>query len=160
MLLTIPLLAMVILWWAPGNRFPSEVLDALAQDSNAIFYSVDNTSFDALSQGLSLSEAPEEEFRGYRILGKVSLDSTDERKSLCGALVKATFQGWDAAACFDPRHGFRVMDSRGTFEVLLCFECGLAQVFYPDGTKKKVYLAAKPDFFNQILTSHGVAVAP
>ena len=111
MLLTIPLLAMVILWWAPVNRFPSEVLDALKQDSHAIFYSVDNTSSDAPSQGPPLSESPEAEFRGYRILGKVSLDSADERKSLRGALVSATFQGWDAAACFDPRHGFRVMDS-------------------------------------------------
>ncbi len=160
MLMALPLLAMVVRWWAPINRFPSEVLDALEQDSNTIFYSMNNSSSGRPTQGPPAAEVADDKFRGYGILGKVVLASADERKSLRRGLVSATFNGWDSAACFDPRHGFRVTGSSGTFEVVLCLECGLAHVYYPDGKLKYVYLGAKLEALNQILTNHGVAVAP
>ena len=30
------------------------------------------------------------------------------------------------ASCFNPRHAIRATDNTGTYDVLLCFECGRA----------------------------------
>jgi hypothetical protein len=140
--------AWTMLHFTPWNRFPEGALEALRQDPGAIFYSLEPGSGDK-----------PEGFQGYEIVGQITLNDASDRNEIVERLAAATIGAWDAgAACFDPRHGFRAHGPGGTTDFLLCFECGKAVVYFPDGSSEWIGMTGKGDFFNDYLKGHNVAL--
>ncbi len=102
-----------------------------------------------------LEESPEE-FRDYRVLGKMNVDGAE-----CEGLIKAVYQAISASdgstgGCFEPRHGIRINSAVGDYEMLICFHCRQLIVYTPDGSHEMVRIADSPNLFNQTLTAANV----
>ncbi len=66
----------------------------------------------------------EQVFHGFTILGKAEVTTEDDK----AALLKAFAQGvresdGRVAACFNPRHGLRLVVGSSTNDFTICFEC-------------------------------------
>jgi hypothetical protein len=132
--------------YTPLNRFSSASLRALRSDSEAVFYSIEPWPEENLKQG----------FRGHQIVGQYRLAAQSDRDAIADMISGATHGAWDAAACFDPRHAFRARGSDGIYDFLLCFQCGEAVVYRPDGKTDSIFITGKADFLNDFLRSHAV----
>lgn len=143
----VPLFLFTWCRFTPLNRFPGEAIAALLNDPNAIFYSIEPESF---------SEDATTGFRGYPIAGQTLLSTAGERKLIVQELTCATRGAWDRAACFDPRHAFRASSTEGTFDILVCFQCGMAYVYFPDGRLELVLITGSPDKLNAFLKDRHV----
>jgi len=139
--------------YTPHNRFPSAALEALTADKNAVIYSLRPMG----PSNLKDNDRPGF-FRGHEIIGQTQVSSSEDRALFAGELARSTQGRWDAAACFDPRHAFRASGPSGTFDFLLCYQCGRALVIGPDGRVKQILMGGKPDALNQYLTRHGIAL--
>ena len=67
-------------------------------------------------------------FHGYVLLGSAEVASVKDKTSLIRNLARSieiTQAGWPAvkAACFEPRHGLRIITDSGTNDLLICFSC-------------------------------------
>lgn len=135
--------------YTPLNRFPADALAALRSDPEAVFYSVDPSPEidDQTSR-----------FHGYPIVGQIRLASSSDRAAIVDRMAVATHGAWDRAACFDPRHAFRALGAKGVFDFLLCFQCGQAQVYHPDGRSEMILITGSPDFFDDYLKAHEVSL--
>jgi len=140
--------------YTPLNRFPKELLTALQQDSEAIFYSLDPHPW--LS---SASHSDSTSFQGNAVFGQTRLDNAEDRSAMAALLEAATHGAWDYSACFYPRHGFRIHSPSGVYDLVLCFECGKAAVHAPDGRIKYVKIAGKPDFLNAYLRARSIPLS-
>jgi hypothetical protein len=141
----------VVAWqflFTPSNRFPSEALEALEKDPHAVIYLIDPESGENT-----------EGFHGYAVMGHTVVSEPAARSRLASDIASATRGAWDAAACFEPRHAFRATGPAGTYDFLLCFSCGRALVFHPDGSKQEIRIQGKADALNQYLVSHGIRLA-
>lgn len=134
--------------FTPLNRFSSASLRALRSDPEATFFSIEPWPGDDQMQG----------FRGYQIVGQYRLAMQGDRDAIANMIASATHGAWDRAACFDPRHAFRARGSDGIYDFLLCFECGQAIVYRPDGQSESVLITGRPDFLNDYLRAHSVAL--
>lgn len=151
-LTVVGVVVVLLLGWChytPNNRFPAAALNAVAHDPKGIFYSLAPRDYATGEQGIG-------EFRGVTVLGQTTLTDRADREAIVDAIAAASRGAWDHAACFDPRHGFRAVSAEGTYDFLLCFACGGAQVFLPDGSTKWVLIQGDVDFFNRYLSEHGV----
>ena len=135
------------------NHFPSVTLNAILIDSGVIFYSIDPSEGRTATPGVAL-------FHDWPILGQTVLSSQD-RKALTDSLRRVARGAsiLDEAACFNPRHGITATDSIGTYDVLVCFECGQAVIYFSDGRTKKIPIHGSPDVLNQLLTAAHVPLA-
>lgn len=70
------------------------------------------------------SEDANEDLHGYRILGRAQLASASDRNHLL-ALIEKGIEDSDGtvAACFNPRHGIRIVKGGVVTELVICFEC-------------------------------------
>lgn len=135
--------------YTPLNRFPSDALSALRSDPEAVFYSIDPwPETDDQTSG----------FHGHQIVGQIRLASSSDRDAFVDRITAATQGALDHAACFDPRHAFRAHGASGVFDFLLCFQCGRAEVYHPDGRSEMILITGGPDFFNDYLKAHGVSL--
>jgi len=140
---------LIVLGWChytPLNRFSSASLAALRSDSEAVFYSIEPWPDDDPMKG----------FHGHEIVGQKRVDDTDIRESFADFIATSTHGAWDRAACFDPRHAFRARGSDGVYDFLLCFQCGQAVVYSPDGRREWVLIVGKPDLLNDYLRQHSI----
>lgn len=154
-LITIGVAAALLLglwYFNPWNRFPTAALDALANDSGAVFYSIEPESqFE--------DNEDKETFHGYVVLGKTILADRADRDAMVHAIATAAYGAWDEFACFNPRHGFRATTAEGTYDFLLCFACGAAYTYLPDGSRHKVLILGTGDSFNRLLSKNGIQLA-
>ena len=134
--------------FTPLNRFSAASLRALRSDPEAVFYSIEPWSEANGQQG----------FRGHHIVGQHRLAVQGEREAIAGWIAAAARGAWDRAACFNPRHGFRARGPEGTYDFLLCFECGQAVVHGPEGRSELVLITGRPDFLDGYLRAHSVAL--
>jgi hypothetical protein len=134
--------------FTPLNRFSSASLRALRSDPDAVFYSIEPWPSENEQQG----------FRGHMIVGQHRLAIESDRDAVADMIASATHGAWDSAACFDPRHAFRARGSDGIYDFLLCFECGQAIVYRPDGKSESVLITGRADFLNDYLRAHSVAL--
>ena len=75
-------------------------------------------------------------FHGFSILGKAEIKPADDP----AALLKTFAQGireddGQAAFCFNPRHGLRMVVGSATNDFVICFECGSVHAYgFANGT--------------------------
>src|SRR5262249_15617824 len=73
-------------------------------------------------------------FHGYAMLAEGQAETAEHRKEIASFLGKTLhWNEFRKAACFNPRHGVRVVSGRQAVDFLLCFECYRVDVF--DGEK-------------------------
>ena len=149
---TILIAALIAGFFGLFNHFPSAAIKAIANDSGLIFYSIDPSERPTTIPHAAL-------FHEWPILGQTVLNRSQDRETVTDSLRRAARGAWDMAACFNPRHGIRATDSTGTYDVLLCFECGQAAIYYPDGQTKWIPIHGSSDTLNQLLTAAHVPIA-
>lgn len=154
LIIAVVLVVMQLGWccYTPNNRFPSSALNAVANDPEGIFYSLEPRDYTTGERGIGT-------FNEFVVLGKTTLADPADRDAVVHAIAAATYGAWNHAACFEPRHGFRATSAEGTYDFLLCFACGHAYVHLPDGGKEKVLIQGTGDFFNRYLSEHGIPLA-
>ena len=70
------------------------------------------------------------EFHGYEILTDFRLEPKEQHNRATAFLGSAFhWNMFRKAACFNPRHGVRIVSGNRTLDFLVCFECNTVQVF-------------------------------
>ena len=79
-------------------------------------------------------------FRRWSVLGSTSVKNQETREKLITDFKAgiAEHRG-RAAACFNPRHGVRVVHEGSTHEFVICFECFQVR-WYIDGVETRGFL--------------------
>ena len=131
------------------NSFPADALAALRGDPDAVFYSIDPMP----GQG-----DPTTGFRGHKIVGEIRLTNPADREAIADRIAASAHGAWERAGCFDPRHAFHARGTSGAYDFLVCFQCGQADVYHPNGRTETIRITGSPDFFNEFLTAHGVSL--
>ena len=156
-IITVPILIVAgLVAWGLGyfNQFPGDPLAAISSDSQAVLYSIDPR------EGRPTASPGVEAFHDWPILGQTVLSGAKERQMVIANLRRAARGAWDSASCFNPRHAIRATNATGTYDVLLCFECGRAAIFLPNGETRWIPIHGSPEVLNQILTAARVPLRP
>jgi len=102
-----------------------------------------------------------ERLLNYLVLGKIEIKDPAKRKSIMAAFKQAIREPAEPTKCFDPRHGLKVVDEKGTTEIVICFHCFqyISTGAHPsDGYE---IISAKPqELLNSILKEAGIEVLP
>jgi hypothetical protein len=102
---------------------------------------------DASKQGTKV------DFHGYEIVRRVRVGKAEQRRELAAFLGKALSASYfSRAACFNPRHGLRVLGGQRTVDLVICFECNRIKVYERDMLQGTVtVLAQKHEEVEQVL---------
>jgi hypothetical protein len=98
-------------------------------------------------------QAPEQTFHGYEILRRARADRAEQREEVAALLGKSLH--WSEllrAACFNPRHGLRLVHQKRTVDLVICFECHYIKIYEGDELASSVsVLVREHKIFEQIL---------
>lgn len=110
------------------DRLAVGVIRALRDPESFEILALDPVPIDTRAKG-ARAVPPEREFHGFEILGHAPLNAPAVRSELV-ALVLRGVQESDGtvAACFDPRHGIRVVKEGRVIDLLICYECLTIQI--------------------------------
>ena len=112
---------------AADNELPKEVRDAFEKATEYDLYSLDPSR-------LRKKDAKDELFHDWKVLGKTRLKG-DAAKKIRAAIDKGRKDSdGSVAACFNPRHGVRIVHDKKTYDLVICYECLSANVF--EGEKR------------------------
>jgi hypothetical protein len=121
------------LLWGCGQKIPEPALTALGKGEKFELFSLSPEHF-------TEDKRPPNHFHGWEVLGSTKVEKADVRKQLVAALKKAAAENDGvAAACFNPRHGIRVVQEDKTIDLVICFECYSTTV-YVDDVRKDSFL--------------------
>ena len=121
---------------AGAAEIPADAKAALEKATEWELYSLDPSR---------LKEPPEDNFHGWKVLGKTTVKDAETRKKLLAALDKgAKDNDGTVAGCFNPRHGIRVKAGDTTIDLVICFECFSASVFAGDERSGSFLTTASP----------------
>jgi hypothetical protein len=137
---------------AQDNKIPDQAREILEK----------STQFDLLSIGHGPStKKPAEDFRGWPVIGKTTVEDPDTRNRLVAALEKAVEENkGDSMKCFNPRHGIRVTHDGMTADFVICFECFQVVVYVTGDKEQRFLITATPaPVFNQTLQHAKVPLA-
>jgi hypothetical protein len=104
------------------------------------------------------TEPPEDAFHGWKVLGRKTLDQSEQRKKLIAVFSQGVSEYTGGGfRCFIPRHGLRVKHKDQVADLVICFECSHVRA-YVDGESEKSFLISDSpaDLFNEILRTAGV----
>ncbi len=87
-----------------------------------------------------------ETFHGYKILKETLIDSSSKQFLLKRSLTNGMI-GSHGAACFNPRHGLRIVDGEKTVDIVICFECGNFVTHYDGKTGEGSVESIPAEFF-------------
>jgi hypothetical protein len=99
---------------------------------------------------------------GWPVLGQAAASSGSAKTILRDLSAWAAAPEPDAvAACFNPRHGVRVLANGHTYDFVVCFECAQAQVFKDSAAHPiaHFYYNASQESWDKLLSSAGVPLA-
>ncbi len=104
--------------------------------------------------------APKEEFHGYPVLGKVSINDRAARERLTNVLKAGVLAG-HGGNCFVPRHAIRTVKGATTTDFVICFECKHVYIWRngEPGVGFKVGRTPEP-VFDEMLKGAGIPLAP
>jgi hypothetical protein len=136
------------------NEIPADVKTALDKAETFELYSLD--------PGPGEKEDVKNGFHAWHVLGKTTIKKADTRKEVIAALAKGVEANkGEAAKCFDPRHGIRVVHDGKTIDLVICFRCLQVQVFHGDKRSDDFLTTASPqETFDKVLKTAGVPLAP
>lgn len=117
--------------WGP-RLFPQEIPpDALQALENAVTL-----------QTYLLDGNPETNTRGefkhevglhaYKILSEATIEEPHEITRIATGIKEGIYSAGMPAACFAPRHAVNVSNDDGSFDFLICFECGWVYIYRRD----------------------------
>jgi hypothetical protein len=129
------------------KAFPNDSYDVFTKSQRAILYSLEP---EKRVEGKEL-------FHGYSVLGKTEVSNPKLQGELKSSLVKA-MAGAYGAACFNPRHGLRLMHDEKTVDVVICFECGTTVTYYGEAKGEGDVFGTPARLYNRILRDAGVEI--
>jgi len=149
-----------LLFWAmSGLRkdvipLPNDVTQVLSNASELELLSLDPNSYP-----LKLNDSTR--FQGWRILGRLTLTSSADRKRVGEAVVRAVAEGGTPTACFDPRHAIHVVQGSQAQSLIICFHCDQIQVYpgKPQAHFLPISKSARP-VLDDLLKRAGIPIAP
>src|SRR5262245_51900338 len=98
---------------ARADKIPEAVKTALEKADQFELISLDPSERDKPADG---------GFHGWKVLGKTLVKDKDGRKKVLDALAKGVADNkGEAAKCFIPRHGLRVVHDKKTYDLVICF---------------------------------------
>lgn len=127
---------------SPYNKLPDEVVSAFMSSDNVTLYSIEE------------SETGREKIHGYKVLGKARIKK-DETAAIFADLQKSlTKENW-GAMCFHPHHALRAEVSGHTYDMVICYLCGLVDSYEMDSSPEGNDLSGNslqgsPDVINGI----------
>jgi len=103
---------------------PDKVLRCLREHQEMTLYSLDPT---LRPEDPALCAT---RFHQWDVLGSVKVTSPDARRSIAH-LIDEDVAAWDGRPrnCFYPRHGLRISNERGTYDLVICFECQRIEIY-------------------------------
>ena len=134
------------------NKIPDRAREILEKASQ----------FELLSIGHGPSpKKPTEDFHGWPVIGKTTVEDSNTRKRLVAALGKGVEENkGDSMKCFNPRHGIRVTHDGMTADFVICFECFQVVVYVTGDKEQRFLITASPaPVFNQTLQHAKVPLA-
>ena len=118
-----------------------------AQELYEMIKDHDQVIFYTLEPGMKIKG--KKVFHGYSILGNKELKKFEHKKTILDYLNKSIekSQG-DVAACFEPRHGLRIVKGKKILDLVICFECASAKV--SSSKKSYILIDGKRDTFDKV----------
>jgi len=103
----------------------------------------------------------EEEFNGYKALGKVAVTNAPEVRRLAAAIVEGVETSNEPPAlCFFPRHGIRLETSGGRVDMVICYECRRLEIWHKGKLKEVGVSQSSKPMLNEILSNGQIPLAP
>lgn len=149
---------MIQMFLTPFNRFPDPVLKVFREAEKVEVLTLDPRG--ESSDDKSANASDPSRFHGFGIVDRTVVSSAADREKLAAMLNEATWGAWKVAACFYPRHAFRVHHASGVWDILLCFQCGQARIHRPDGVLEGTSIGDRPDAMNACFRDLGLKLAP
>jgi hypothetical protein len=137
---------------AQDNKIPDQARAILENASQ----------FELLSIGHGLSmKNPTEDFHGWPVIGKTTVEDSNTRNRLVAALEKGVEENkGDSMKCFNPRHGIRGAHNGMTADFVICFECFQVMMYVTGEKEQRFLITASPaPVFNQTLQHAKVPLA-
>ncbi len=128
---------------------PKDFREALLHSESGVLYSLNS----------ALGKRPKSvgTVRGRGTLGKVVL-SPKETRAAGRAMLKSYEQAFDRAKCFIPRHYLTLSHKGQSYEMLICFQCGLMELARGGKGAGRVYIGGDRGL-NDILRAHKVPIS-
>lgn len=113
------------------------------------------------SGGLGYSVNTDKVFHGFTILGKGEITASKDKSTLMQAFARGVREndGW-VAACFNPRHGVRLIIGATTYEFVICFECCSVQCYGFNDDRGFLITSSPQPRFDEFLARLGLKKAP
>jgi hypothetical protein len=136
-----------------GSAIPKEVLGLLEKGGRFEVLSLDPKRPD---------EKPVDDFHGYRVLGRTTIDDPATRRKLVVAFKQGVEEnGGMVAGCFNPRHGIHLAHGDKTADFVICFECYSTALYESSAqSDRQILTTGSPQpVFDAILEKAGVPLA-
>src|SRR5918993_1481937 len=124
----------------PRKAFPNDSYEVFTKSQQVTLYSLEPEK----------RIAGKELFHGYSVLGETEVSSQKLQSELKSSLVKA-MAGAYGAACFNPRHGLRLLNGDKTVDIVICFECGTTVIYYGEAKGKGGVFGTPARLYNRAL---------
>ncbi len=101
------------------------------------------------------STAGDGTFHGYPISKQITVTDPKQREAIASAIVDGVnSSGDEVAACFNPRHGLRIMNAGKQHDFVICFECFQIRHYVGSDLQKGLPVTAKPQaVFDRVLAT-------
>lgn len=131
---------------------PAPVLEALRGAERYELLSLDPAYYE---------EVPDDNFHGWRVLGRASIVDVEARNGLNDALRSGAQESdGSAAMCFHPRHGIHLTRADQVTDLVICFECNQVKVFVDAQSSEGFFTTSSPhEVFDNALKEVGLPVA-
>ena len=113
----------------------------------------------SLQPYLQWRDLSQPDFHGFQILGNTIVGDRETRGRLNSSFIAGTREAdISPFACFEPRHGIRVVRNGKTTDFLICFTCKQVQVWTGDDANHEYFLVASTPqpVFDEVLKKAGV----
>ena len=154
-------------WRNPPLRTPTaaQIGKALPNGAQQVFDGADKFVLYALEPSeLMKNMGHKTYFHGFGILGETTISDAATMQQLSAAYYDGLCFDNEkglGAACFNPRHGLRAVKNGQTLDLVICFHCAQAEVFFNGREHGVVIINKRPqNTFNRIYNDAGLKMAP
>ena len=108
----------------------------------------------------SLPENSDQLFHGFPILGRAEMTSVQEKEKLLTAFAHGIRKSNGLEyACFNPRHGIRIINEATTNDFVICFECLQVGSFGFDSNQDFLISSSPKSTFDDFLDEYKIEKA-
>jgi hypothetical protein len=128
------------------NALPETVVAAFQNPRVATLYSIEPGN-------VSPSDT---NFHHYEVLGKSGIDADEARRVLADLQQSLSRANRGPAMCFEPHHRISVHSGAHTYDLVICYLCGLLRVYRDDSLLTGLTLSGTPQLLNELGAKHGL----